>query len=173
MNETVNTLLARRSIRKYRHEQIKDEELDCILKCGQYAMTARGEQPWFFVAVQDDETKKQLSEMNAAVMGSHMDPYYGAPTVIIVLADSKAKEPVADASLAIGNMANAAASLGIGSCWINREKEMFETPDGKALLEKWNISKDYIGVGALILGYPEGDAPKAAPRKEGNILIIK
>jgi len=106
------------------------------------------------------------------VLGKDFDPYYGAPTVILVFADKSKISPVEDASLALGNMFNAAASLGIGSCWVHRTKEMFETDEGKYLLSKWGITGDYIGVGSCILGYPDCKHPKAAPRKDNFVIRV-
>ena len=131
MNETINTLLARRSIRKFKPEHITEEELNAILEAGMYAPSGVNQQSALFVVIQDKETLKKLSAMNAAVLGKDIDPYYGAPTVVLVFADKSKITPIEDASLALGNMFNAATSLGIGSCWVHRTKEMFETEEGK------------------------------------------
>lgn len=172
MNETLQTLKNRRSVRSYLPEQIKDEELQQILEAGIYAPTGMGAQSPILVAVQDKETIAYLSKLNAAVMGSTSDPFYGAPTVVVVLADRSRGTCVEDGSLVIGNMLNAAASLGVGSCWIHRAKEVFDTPEGKALLEKWGIQGDYVGVGNCILGYAKGEIPAAKPRKENYIYRV-
>jgi nitroreductase len=137
-----------------------------------YAPSGANQQSALFVVIQDKETLKKLSAMNAAVLGKDFDPYYGAPTVILVFADKSKISPVEDASLALGNMFNAAASLGIGSCWVHRTKEMFETDEGKYLLSKWGITGDYIGVGSCILGYPDCKHPKAAPRKDNFVIRV-
>lgn len=174
MNETLKTLLNRRSIRKFKAEQIKDEELNAVLEAGKYAPSGANQQSALFIAVQNKDTIKKISKMNAAVMGKeNIDPYYGAPTVILVLADKSKVTPIEDGSIAIGNMCNAAYSLGLGSCWIHRTKQMFETEEGKALLKEWGVQGDYIGVGSCILGYPDCEQPKAAPRKENFVVIIK
>ena len=159
MNETLQTLKNRRSVRSYLPEQIKDEELQQILEAGIYAPTGMGAQSPILVAVQDKETIAYLSKLNAAVMGSTSDPFYGAPTVVVVLADRSRGTCVEDGSLVIGNMLNAAASLGVGSCWIHRAKEVFDSPEGKSLLEKWGIQGDYVGVGNCILVYAKGEVP--------------
>lgn len=173
MNDTIKTLLERRSIRKFKAEQIKDEELELVIKTGLYAPTAKGEQPWLIIAVQNKEELETLARMNAAVLGTTGNNYYDPPTIILVLAKADAREPVCDCSLAIGNMLNAAHALGLGACWINREKEMFESEEGKALLKKWGVEGDYIGVGGFSLGYPDGEIPKAKPRRENTVLYIK
>jgi len=174
MNETMKTLLNRRSIRKYKSEQIKDEELNAVLEAGKYAPSGANQQSALFIVVQNKNVIEKLSKMNAAVMGKeNIDPYYGAPTIILVLADESKATPIEDASLALGNMYSAAYSLGIGSCWIHRTKEMFESEEGKALLKEWGIEGDYIGVGSCILGYPDCDHPKAAPRKDNFVVMVK
>ncbi|MCI6043862.1 nitroreductase [bacterium] len=172
MNETLQTLKNRRSVRSYLPEQIKAEELQQILEAGIYAPTGMGAQSPILVAVQDKETIAYLSKLNAAVMGSTSDPFYGAPTVVVVLADRSRGTCVEDGSLVIGNMLNAAASLGVGSCWIHRAKEVFDSPEGKSLLEKWGIQGDYVGVGNCILGYAKGEVPEAKPRKENYIYRV-
>ena len=172
MNETLQTLKNRRSVRSYLPEQIKDEELQQILEAGIYAPTGMGAQSPILVAVQDKETIAYLSKLNAAVMGSTSDPFYGAPTVVVVLADRSRGTCVEDGSLVIGNMLNSAASLGVGSCWIHRAKEVFDSPEGKSLLEKWGIQGDYVGVGNCILGYAKGEVPAAKPRKENYIYRV-
>lgn len=172
MNETIKTLLERRSIRQFKPEQILDEELNAVLEAGMYAPSGANQQAAFFVVVQDKETMKKLSAMNAAVLGKDMDPYYGAPTLVLVFADRSKVTPIEDACLALGNMFIAAASLGLGSCWIHRTRQMFQTDEGKALLKKWGVTGDYIGVGSCILGYPAGPHPKAAPRKDNFIIRV-
>lgn len=173
MNQTIQDLKERRSYRKYKPEQIKDEELEMVLEAGAYAPSGMGAQPAVMVAVQDKETIEQLSKMNAAVLGSESDPFYGAPTVVVVLAKKHRNTYVEDGSLVLGNLMNAAHALGLGSCWIHRAKEMFESEDGQALLRKWGLDSDYVGIGHCILGYPDGEVPKAKDRKEGYIKIIK
>ena len=166
-NETLHTLETRRS---YKPEQITKEELEAVLRAGTFAPSAMNRQSAKIVVVQDAETRAQLTRMNAAVMGNAGDPMYGAPTILVVLADAGSKNAVQDGSLVMGNLMLAAASLGLGSCWINRAKEEFETEEGKALLKKWGIEGDYIGVGHCILGYPAEEPRPAAPRKPDYIV---
>ena len=173
MNETIKILKERRSIRKYKKEQIDESALKEILEAGTYAATGRGMQSPVMVVVQDSETLDELREMNAEIMGAPgSDPFYGAPTVIIVLADRTRSTCVEDGSLVIGNLMNAAYALGIDSCWIHRAKEEFETENGKALLKKWGIEGDYIGVGHCILGYRDCELPEPRPRKNTYIYRI-
>ncbi len=184
MNETIKTLIMRRSIRKFKPEQIKDEELNLILQAGMNAPSARNQQSALIIVVQNEKMRKRVTELNQKVtvmdmpdpngkMGKEADPYYGAPTIVLVLGDKTKLLPIEDGSLVLGNMCNAAFSLGIGSCWINREKQMFESAEGKALLKEWGIEGEYIGVGACILGYPDCELPKAAPRKENYVMMVK
>ncbi len=172
MNEVLKCLKERRSVRKYKTEQIKDSELEQILEAGTYAPTGMGAQSPIIVVVQDAETIAKLSKMNAAVMGVSADPFYGAPTVVVVLADRSRGTFVEDGALAIGNMMNAAFSIGVDSCWIHRAKEVFDSEEGKALLKEWGIEGDYQGVGHCILGYRDGDLPQAKPRKENYIYRV-
>jgi nitroreductase len=172
MNETIKTLLERRSIRKFKPEQIKEQELKAILEAGTYAPSGANQQSALFVVIQDKELIKKLSAMNVAVLGKDIDPYYNAPTIILVFADKSKVTPVEDASLALGNMFNAAASLGIGSCWVHRTRQMFETDEGKDLLRKWGVTGDFIGVGSCILGYADCEHPKAAKRKDNFVIRV-
>ena len=173
MNETLNTLLTRRSIRKFKPEQIKDADLNAILEAGKYAPTGGGRQGNLFVVVQDPALRKQLAKLNAAVLGKDFDPYYGAPTIILVFADQTKSTPVEDGSIAHGNLFNAARSLGLGSCWIHRAREMFAGEEGKALLKRWGVEDNYVGVGACSLGHPDGAFPAPAPRKERFVIVAK
>lgn len=173
MNETLKTLKERRSIRKYKKEQIREEQLKLILEAGTYAPTGMGAQSPIMVVVQDSETIKELSKMNAEVMGTTSDPFYGAPTVIVVLADkSKSSTYIEDGSLVMGNLMNAAHSLGVDSCWIHRAKEVFASEKGQDLLKKWGLEGDYIGIGHCILGYRDCEYPDAKPRKKGYIVRV-
>ena len=168
MNENLKN---RRSIRRYRAEQVSEELLDAVLEVGLYAASGMNTQKTVMVAVRDKETRDQLSRMNAAVMGSRNDPFYGAPCVIVVLADPERYTWVEDGSLVMGNLMQAASELGLGSCWIHRAREMFESEDGKALLKKWGLPETLQGVGNCILGYPD-EAPAAKPRVEGRIIKV-
>lgn len=172
MNETISCLLNRRSVRAYRPEQIKPAELETILQAGLYAPSAMNLQPSIMLVIQDRETISMLSRLNAMVMGRDTDPFYGAPTVIVVLADKNAPNHVQDASLVMGNLMNAAFSLGLDSCWINRAREVFEMPEARALLREKGISDDYVGVGNCILGYRSGELPAAPSRREGRIIKL-
>lgn len=164
-------LLTRRSVRKYTDRQVEDEKLDKVLTAGLYAPTGMNNQLPILVAVRDKETRDKLSRMNAAVMGASGDPFYGAPCVIVVLSDPERMTWVEDGSLVLGNLMNAAHSLGLGSCWIHRAKECFDTPEGKALLRAWGVPENYRGVGNCILGYA-AEEPEAKPRKSGRIIKI-
>ena len=131
-----------------------------------------GKQSPIIVAVQDPDTLKQLSRMNAQVIGNDSDPYYGAPTVLVVLAERSRRTYLLDGAAVLTTLVNAAHAAGLGSCWIHRAKEMFESEEGKALLQKWGIEGEYEGIGQVILGYPAGPAPEPAPRKENYIVRV-
>lgn len=172
-NEVIKAMIERRSCRKFKVEQIKDEELQAILEAGKYAATGKGLQSPKMVVIQNPEVIAKLSKWNADIMGVTSDPFYGAPTVILVLADATRPTAVQDGSLVMGNLMLAAHSIGVASCWINRAKEEFATEEGKALLKQWGIEGDYIGVGHCVLGYPAVDLPKPAPRKEDYVVFVK
>ncbi len=173
MNAAYENLLTRRSVRKYKSEQISDEELGAVLKAGTYAPTAMGKQSPLLVAVQDKSDIARLSSLNAQIQGTTGDPFYGAPTVVVVFAQAGNRNGVQDASLVMGNLMNAAHALGLGSCWINRARETFELPEGRELLAKWGIEGDWIGVGNCVLGYPAAEPAAPAARREGYVKIIK
>lgn len=165
-NEAIQALLNRRSVRAYQTRQVDGQALEQILMAGAYAPSAMGRQPAVMVVVQDKETIAKLSRLNAAVMHADNDPFYGAPTVIVVLSDTdKSVCPMQDGSLVMGNLMNAASALGVDSCWINRAKEVFDTDEGKALLRQWGLNGHYMGVGNCILGYGAGERPTAKPRE--------
>lgn len=163
----------RRSCRKYKPEQITDEELKAVLEAGTYAPTSRGMQSPFIVAVQNEEQRKQLAAMNARVMGVTSNPYYDAPTYVLVFTPADANSPIQDGSCVLENMMLAAHAIGLASCWIHREREMFSTEEGKALMKQWGLPEGLVGIGALSLGYPAGEAAEAKPRKEGYYRIVK
>ena len=169
---SIELLTTRRSIRKYEPRQITDEELDQILLAGTYAPTGMNRQTPVMVAVQDPEVIRLMEIENAKVMGDeNLRPFYGAPTVVVVFADSSYYTSFEDACLVMGNLMNAAAAVGVGSCWIHRAKQVFETPVGKALMEKWGLDSKYVGVGNCILGYA-AETPAPKPRKENYIIKV-
>ena len=173
MNETLQVLKERRSVRKYKAEQIKNEELDAILEAGLWAASGKGLQTVKLVVIQDPETIAYLSRTNAEIMGNPgSDPFYGAPTVVTVLADGEAANWLQDGSLALGNMMTAAASLGVGSCWINRAMETFDLPEGRALLAKWGLGENWKGVGNCVLGYTDSAVLGDKARKEDRVLYV-
>ena len=173
MNETLNILKSRRSCKSYQARQITDAELDAVLEAGTYAPTGRNQQSPILVAIQDKETIARLSRLNAAIMGADIDPFYGAPTVVVVLADKNWPTRVYDGSCVMENMMIAAESLGLGSRWIHRAKEEFESEEGRALLKSWGIEGEYEGIGHCLLGYWQGEKPAAPPRKADYIYKVK
>ena len=170
MTDTIKTLKSRRSCRKFDGRQITDEQLNTILDAGMYVPTGMGRQSPVMVVVQDKETVAQLSKMNAAIMGTDSDPFYGAATVIVVLADKNISTYLYDGSLVMGNLMNAAEAVGVQSCWIHRAKEEFESEEGKALLKKWGVDGDYEGIGHCVLGY--GEKAPLKPRKDNYIYRV-
>lgn len=166
-------LLTRRSIRQYKQDPIPEEVLNKILEAGTYAPTGMNKQAPIIIAVTNREMRDRLSQMNAAVMGTNTDPFYGAPVVLVVLANKDVRTAVYDGSLVMGNLMLAAHELGVGSCWIHRAKEMFESEEGKAILKDLGIEGNYEGIGNCILGYADCPAPEARPRKENYVYYIR
>lgn len=175
--EALEVLKNRRAIRKFKSEQIKDKELDLVLEAGTYAPTGMGLQSPKIVAVQNKEDIELLNKLSAKIMNRGVStPYYGAPTIIIVFAtDITPSEFLGtlDAASVTTNMLNAAYAVGLGSCWIHRAKEIFETEEGKDLLKKWGIKENVRGVASIALGYSDMPQPTPKPRKEGYIVKIK
>lgn len=172
-NETLNTLLTRRSIRKYKSDQITKEELDTVLKAGTYAPTAKNLQMPVIVAVQDPDSIKWLNDQSSFYTGgANKTPYYNAPTIILVLVPEGHPLRIEDGSAVITNMLNAAHSIGLGSCWINRTQNIFESPEGKEMLEKWGLPTNLGGVASMSLGYADTENPEAKPRKDDYIHYI-
>lgn len=171
-NQVLEVLKNRRSVRKFKSEQISKEQLDAILEAGTYAPTGMGMQSPVMVVIQNPEMIQRLSKMNAKVMGTDSDPFYGAPTVVIVLADSSRGTYVEDGSLVMGNLLNAAHAVGVDSCWIHRAREVFASEEGRALLKEWGIGENYIGIGNCILGYRDCEYPQAKARKDDYIRFV-
>lgn len=173
-NEVLSAMAARRSCRAYQPEQIGAEELQTVLEAGTWAPTGMNRQSPVIVAVQDKAVRDQLSAINAQIMGRDGDPFYGAPTVLVVLADQTAPTWVEDGSLVMGNLLLAASSIGLGCCWIHRARETFDSPEGKALLRGWGLDPErYRGIGNCILGYPApGGIKAAAPRKPDYVVKV-
>ena len=172
-NAVIKALKERRSIRAYKPEQISDDELKTVLEAGTWAPTAKGLQDPWIVAVQDPALLQLISRMNAAVWGRDIDPFYGAPTFVLVFGSADWVNAVPDGSLVLGNMMLAAHAVGLGSCWINREREMFATEEGKALMAELGLPEGLIGIGALALGYPAAPPKEPKPRKENYYRIVK
>jgi nitroreductase len=171
-NETLQTLKTRRSCRSYRPDPIPPAVLDAVLEAGTYAPSARGRQGVQFIVIENAADRAQLSSMNAAILGAKGDPFYGAPVIVAVLAPAASHCAVEDGSVALANLMNAAASLGLGSCWIHRAREEFASAEGKALLKKWGLAGDWVGVGHCILGYPAAEPAAPAPRRPGAVLRV-
>lgn len=171
-NQTIRDMIERRSVRSFEDRQVDEQTLSQIIEAGQYAASAKDRQPTHLVVIQDPATIARLSRMNAEIMGRDGDPFYGAPTVIVVLADASRPTAVEDGSLVLGNLMLAAHALGVGSCWINRAREEFASPEGKEMLASWGVPGDWIGVGHCILGYAKGALPEASPRKEGFVTRV-
>lgn len=174
MESILDAMLARRSIRSYKPDPVPRELIDQVIQAGLYAPTGRNEQSPIILAVTDKAVRDQLSRMNNEIMGGAEgnDPFYGAPAVLVVLVDRSAHTWQYDGPIVMENLMLAAHALGLGSCWIHRAKQEFESPEGKAILENLGMTGDYEGVGHCILGYPDGPVPAAKPRKDGRVYYI-
>lgn|SRR5574344_108972 len=173
-NIILESMKTRRSIRGYKPDEMPSDELiKAVAEAGTYAPTGMGMQSPIIIAVKDKTTRDLLSRLNAEVMGTSADPFYGAPVVLIVLADKNRPTYLYDGTLVMGNLMHAAHAVGLGSCWIHRAKEVFESPEGKTLLRKWGVVGDYEGIGHCILGYSaKEETPNAKPRKDDYIRFV-
>ncbi|WP_295625788.1 nitroreductase family protein [uncultured Intestinimonas sp.] len=170
--EVLRCLLTRRSVRAYEPRQITEDELEAVLQAGLYAPCGMGSQKVYFAAVQDKAVRDRLSAMNRAILGSDSDPYYGAPTIVVVLADPERYTWVEDGSCALTAMMEAAHAVGLGSCWIHRARQMFDSPEEKELLKQWGLPETLQGVGSLALGYPAQEPPAPPARKPGRVVKV-
>lgn len=173
MNVTIREMEKRRSIRKYKAELPAKEDLDLIVEAGLYAASGMGRQSPIILVVTQKEMRDKLAEANRRILGAPegVDPFYGAPAVLVVLANKADPTGIYDGSLVMGNMMLAAHSLKLGSCWIHRAKEEFETDEYKQLLQDLGVEGEYEGIGHCIIGYAD-EEPEAAPRKEGRVFYI-
>ncbi len=171
--DAIQNLMTRRSVKKFKPDMVPADILDKIIKAGTNAPSGMNRQSSIILAVTNKQMRDKLSRMNAAVMGSNNDPFYGAPVVLVVLADKSIGTYKYDGSLVMGNLLNAAHALGVSSCWIHRAKEVFDSAEGKQILYSLGIVGDYEGIGNCILGYADCDIPAAKERKKNYVYFIK
>ena len=173
MSDLLEKMRQRRSVRSFKPDMVPRELIDQVITAGTYAATGKNHQSPIIIAVTNKEIRDRFSKLNAQIMGSDMDPFYGAPVVLIVLAEKDWPTHVHDGSLVMGNLMLAAHALGVGSCWIHRAKEEFEMPEYKELLQKLGVQGEYEGIGHCILGYPDCEVPKAAERKVNRVFYVE
>ncbi len=171
--EALENLLTRRSVKRYKNDPVPEDILNKILQAGICAPTGRNAQAPIILAITNKELRDRLSRINAQIMGADGDPFYGAPTVLVVLADRSVSTYLYDGALVMGNLMNAAHALGVESCWIHRAKQTFDGEEGKKILHELGIEGDYEGIGNCILGYADGEYPALKPRKTDYIYRIK
>ena len=164
--DAMQNLLNRRSIRKYKPDMLPREIIEKIAEAGTFAPTGKNQQSPIIVAVTNKALRDRMSALNAAVLETESDPFYGAPVVLVVLAERSNPNHVYDGALVMGNLMLAAHAMGVGSCWINRARQVYDSEEGKAILRELGIEGDYEGIGNCILGYVDGEVPPARPRKE-------
>ena len=171
--EALEVLKNRRAIRAYKPEQIADEELNAVLEAGTFAPTGAGTQGVRIVAVQSPEDVAAVDALNARVLNSpKAHPYYGAPTILLIFETEDCVTHELDGAAVCTNMLNAAYAVGLGSCWIHRCKQMFELPEGKALLKKWGQPETLSGVASIALGYAACEQPVPKPRRDDIIVRV-
>lgn len=175
MSNVFDNMKSRRSIRKYKPDSVPENLINKIMEAGSYAATGKNWQSPIVIAVTNPRLRDKISDMNRRIGGweEGFDPFYGAPVILIVLADKSRPTYIYDGSLVMGNMMLEAHELGLGSCWIHRAKEEFESEEGKEILHSLGIEGDYEGIGHLALGYIEGEVPKMKPRKEGWVYYAR
>lgn len=176
MQNLSDLIKERRSIKKYKADVMVEEELiDKVIEAGLYAASGRGKQAPVIIAVTDKELRDKIAEKNCQIGGFQegFDPFYGAPVILIVIADATINTAVYDGSLALGNMMLMAHELGLGSCWIHRAKEEFEDDFGKEILKDLGIEGDYVGVGHLALGYADTELPEVPARKDNRVYYAR
>ncbi|MBO4326060.1 MAG: nitroreductase [Clostridia bacterium] len=174
MNEVIKAIKERRSIRSFKPDMPEKKDIEEILDAGLYAASGMGRQPVITIAFTDKAQRDRLSEANRKIGGwpDGFDPFYGAPVIIAVLADKRYPTYLYDGSLVMGNLMLAAHSLGLGSIWIHRAKEEFETKEYKELLKELGIQGEYEGIGHCAIGYIDGEVPSAARRKDDRIYFV-
>ena len=174
MNEIIKAMIERRSIRKFKPDMPSKEDIDTLIEAGLYAASGRNFQGVKIIAVTNKELRDEISEENRKIGGwsEGFDPFYGAPVILIVLADKSLPTYIYDGSLVMGNLMLAAHSLGLGSCWIHRAKEEFEGDIGRKILDRLNIQGEWEGIGHCALGYPDGENPEPPERKPGRVYNI-
>jgi len=174
MNETLSVMLSRYSVKGYKNDPVPEEIIQQIVQAGIAAPSGLNKQSPIVLVVTDKQTRDELSALNAGKDPFHRaDPFYGAPVVLVVLADKSIPTYPYDGPLVMENMMLAAHALGLGACWIHRAKETFETPYGKELLKKLGIEGDYEGIGNCVIGYPSGESGKPKPRKENRVYYVR
>lgn len=169
MAETLFDLTHRRAVRQYKSTPVPRELLEQIVQAGTYAPTAMGSQRACIVAVTNKADRDLIESLNRRIMGADVQPFYGAPAVIVVFGDATWPMGVKDGSLIMGNLLNAAQAVGLGSCWIDRAEPVFQTPEGRELMKKWGVPEGYEGVGNCIVGYADAE-PQPVPRHEGYVI---
>ena len=173
MNDIIEAMKSRRSIRKFKPDMVEQSKIEQIVEAGLYAASGMNKQAVKIIVVKNKKFRDELAAINAKIFGRPGDPFYGAPVVLIVLADKNWFTGIYDGSLVMGNLMLAAHSLGVGSCWIHRAKEEFEIPEYQELLHSLGIEGEWQGIGHCILGYADGEPPPAAPRRNDRVYYIK
>lgn len=172
--DALEMLLTRRSVKGYFPDKMPDARMiDQVIEAGTYAPSGRGQQSPLIVAITQRALRDELSVINARILGTTVDPFYGAPVVLLVLADSTSSTHRDDGALVMGNLLNAAHAVGLGACWIHRARETFETERGQQLLREWGIPNHYVGIGYCVMGYGNKEPHPSTPRKADYVRYIR
>ena len=170
-NDVLQTIKNRRSVKRFLPDRVPADIVDAVAQAGLYAANGMGKQSPIILEITDKALRDRLSALNASYFPREVaDPFYGAPVVLVVLADRSVPTYLYDGSLAMGNMLLAAQSLGVGACWIHRAKQMFDSEEGKLILKELGVEGDFEGIGNCVLGYPDGECRPAPVIKENRLI---
>jgi nitroreductase len=172
MEDILDIIVSRRSVKKYKSDMPNKDDIEKVIKAGMYAPSGRNKQASIILAITNRKVRDDLSKMLAESRGIDIDPFYGAPVILVVLADKSIPTYIYDGSVVMENMLLEAHSIGLGACWIHHTKEIFNTSYGKELLKKLGIDGDYEGIGSCILGYPDIDLNSPLPRKDKFVYYV-
>ena len=185
-NETIKSIMERRSVRKYKPQQITEEELECILSCGLYAPSARNTQNWHFTVIQNadliswmnDKIKENIPPKAAALckewQGGREDYsiFYNAPTLVLVSGGADDMYTDSNCGYAVQNMCLAAQSLGVASIVVGMARFLFSTPEADAYAKEFGVPDEYKPLYVVCFGYADMQ-PEPPERLDGKVNYIR
>lgn len=175
MNEVIDAMKKRRSVRKFKSDMPPKSDIEQIIEAGLYAASGKNMQSAKIIAITDKTLRDEISALNCKIGGwdEGFDPFYNAPVILMVIADKSFPTSIYDGSLVMGNLMLAAHSLGLGSIWIHRAKEECETPEIKKLLADLGIEGEWEGIGHCAVGYADVDTSKILERKPDRVYWVE